>query len=224
MRLKNLPKNFLTNTGGDKDVLFLCPIAWIDAEAKPVDTALLIEGDNDVPGEYEVFANEAARDTAIAAPSGGETVYLTNRGIFQRYITSAWVRISPVLISQAHTAITGKGFLRIEVTKDKNSEEVETPEELDVTGKVFKPRFALPTHSIDNLEFERMLNQYKFIMMRPNNDGEIIQYGTVESPVDIRVVEMPKGAMPTEYKGMIFEATYYGSSIIHYQSTIPLHP
>lgn len=48
-----------------------------------------------------VYANSAARDSAIVSPTDGMTVYLTSVGETYRRISGAWVKIHPIQYSGA---------------------------------------------------------------------------------------------------------------------------
>lgn len=205
--------------GGYKSTLYLVPVSKVDEEAIPVDTSSWVEG-----VDYDVYADEAARDTAVSSPSGGEGAYITALGYFQQYnsTSSKWERVSPVLITGTHLFAGTDGFIKVIVTEDKSTMEVQLPEEKDVTGKGFRPRFGLPGQSIEHLEFAKMTSRDKFIVLRPAKNGDVHQFGTIEEPCDIQEVEMPSGEGSTSYRGQIFEIQYDAENFFIYQGAITL--
>lgn len=220
MLLKHLDKKPPSNTGSFKGVVYLTPVSWIATEGKPVDTSGWVES-----VDYTIEADEAARDTTYPTPTGNESCYLQSRGFFQRYDSTAgaWNRVSPVLINEDHTFNGTDGFIRLEATKDKMGKEIESPEELDVTGKIFRPQFALPGWTIENMEFERLTNQYtKWIVLYKDGDGNTYQYGTVDDGCTIRVQDMPVGENATNFKGIVFQTEYHASNFYHYHGLITL--
>jgi hypothetical protein len=212
MQFKDLMTKATPNSGSMKDVLYLAATDWIDSEGQPVDT-LNLTPDN-------TFADIAARDAHSA--SDGETCLVTSEGYYYKYFTSLWKRISPAIINDAHVMKAGKKFFKVLVTKDKKNMEFEGPAEDGVTGKIFKPTFARPGFTVDNMEFDLLCQQHSFIMIWPDRDGNTYQFGTVEEGVDIKVKGMPLGASPTEFKGVEFEAVDYSNVLVHYNATIPL--
>jgi hypothetical protein len=206
MNLRNLDKKPSSNSGGVTAFAYFAPEANIISSGKPTDTTILVV-DN-------TFADIATRNAS--SPTSGDTCYVTSEGIHYEYITSGWKRASPVINNHSFGFDSGKGFFKIATTQDKAGFEFEVPTEDDVTGKYLKPIFAVPGHGVDQLEFERLVTTTPGVLIIITNDGEKLQFGSVENPVTIKTKELNQGQKAMDYKGIVYEATASQSSIIHY--------
>ena len=55
-----------------------------------------------------IYANAAARDAALPAPTNGSSVYLTAEGYFTDYVGGAWVQRGTGAVANASTTVAGK--------------------------------------------------------------------------------------------------------------------
>lgn len=220
LQLKHQKTKPANNAGSFRAGVFLAAVDQIDVEGVPVRISQLLAGT-----DYTVEADESARDTTYSAPSGGERVYVESLGQYQEYDSnaSAWVRISEAIINDTHTFTNASdGFIEVTATQDKSTGENELPTEDDVTGKILRTRFGRPGWTVDNLEFEKMLNEHGWIVVRVTKEGDMIQYGNSQDPCEVKVMEQPVGENATGYKGMIYEAKYEGNNIVHYKGALTL--
>lgn len=217
MNFKNMDVKPSSNSGGEASTMYVIPTSWLTAEGTPVDTTTLTPTNVDVA--------DMAALTAIATPANGDTANVVSNGNFYKYVLAdtAWVRISPVINNDDFTYALGKGFLKVETTQDKNDYSSEVSTEKDVTGKKLKPVFAIPGHGVDQLEFEKLLTTTPVVILRVSNDGEIIQYGSMQSPVSVSTKEFQKGQDTLNYKGIVYEAEAWQASPIHYMGSISVY-
>lgn len=183
------------NAGGIKQNIYLADVdaftAIMTAPTLSQDTA-----DHDV-------ADITARD-AIAAPADADIAYVQSNGLFYKYVlaTMEWVRVYRSVIDTAHTFPAGKGFFKLEATKDKRRSTIEGPEDSDVSGVKINSVFSIA--GIDpNLADFLIDNPFKgWIALVLDNNGRMIQQGTKDNPAIIKPNSGDTGGAPTDYNGM----------------------
>jgi len=112
-------------------------------------------------------------------------------------------------ITSPHTFLPGKGWTKLQPTKDKANLGMEYPKDFDVTGGKEVCKFSYPGNDENLSGFISVAPTAKVIALVPDTNGKLIQIGTELNPAQFMPQNHETGKTPMEYKGAEMQLEAY---------------
>lgn len=112
-------------------------------------------------------------------------------------------------ITNPHVFKAGKGWTKLQPTKDKSTLNMEYPKDFDVTGGKEVCKFSYPGNEEELSGFISVAPTAKVIALVPDTNGKLIQIGTKLNPAQFMPQNHAVGNTPMEYKGAEMQLEAY---------------